>query len=115
MVEICGGEARASHIAVRRHLHAGPNFDLVTMIDLTDPKHQHDTMTFIVNNDVFVAVMAPVCGPFGPLGRLNEHIPIIGALGKRDVYASAEVWTCEACLKRWPRERGHTMIQGECR
>eukprot|EP00969_Alexandrium_andersonii_P289303 12787476-Alexandrium_andersonii.AAC.1 len=28
LAEICGGEGRASHVAVRRHMPAGPNFDL---------------------------------------------------------------------------------------
>ena len=34
IAEICGGEARTSQLVVRRHLAAGPNFDLVTDVDL---------------------------------------------------------------------------------
>eukprot|EP00969_Alexandrium_andersonii_P082721 3647051-Alexandrium_andersonii.AAC.1 len=29
IAEICGGEGRSSTIAARRHMHTGPNFDLV--------------------------------------------------------------------------------------
>ena len=36
IVEICGGEARTSTLAVRRHLRVGPNYDLVTNVDLND-------------------------------------------------------------------------------
>ena len=31
-------------------------------------------MQYIEANEDYVAVMAPVCGPFGPLGRLNRSI-----------------------------------------
>ena len=74
IIEICGGEALASQIAVRRRLDTGPNFDLITQCDLTDPYHQRCTMDYITSNKVLVAVMAPACGPFGPLGVLNEKL-----------------------------------------
>ena len=47
LVEICGGEARASQVAVRRRLKTGPNFDLITMVDLTLPQHQKETQAFM--------------------------------------------------------------------
>ena len=37
MCELCGGEARATTVAVRRRLETGKNFDLVTHVDLNDP------------------------------------------------------------------------------
>ena len=40
IVEICGGEARTSTPALRRHLRAGFNFDLVCNVDLNDTEHQ---------------------------------------------------------------------------
>ena len=40
MCELCGGEARATTVAVRRRLKTGENFDLVTHVDLNDPKVQ---------------------------------------------------------------------------
>ena len=58
----------------RRKLNSGPNFDLITMIDLTDRLHRTDTMNQIDAHLVLVGVMAPVCGPFGPPGQLNERI-----------------------------------------
>ena len=30
-------------------------------------------------------------------------------------YGEPVIWSCEACLTRWPRERGHTVVQGECK
>ena len=38
--EFCGGEARTSAVAIRRHLSAGRNFDLVTHTHLGDPGEQ---------------------------------------------------------------------------
>jgi len=35
--ELCGGEGRTTQVAVRRRLHAGRNFDLVTGVDLGNP------------------------------------------------------------------------------
>ena len=40
MCELCGGEARATTVAVRRRLKTGKNFDLVTHVDLNDPNVQ---------------------------------------------------------------------------
>ena len=40
IVEVCGGEARTSSLAGRRHLKAGENFDLVTDVDLNDEIQQ---------------------------------------------------------------------------
>ena len=74
LIEICGGHARASQVAVRRNLKTGPNFDLITMVDLTERRHQEGTMNYIDAREVLVAVMAPVYDPIGPLGKLNKHI-----------------------------------------
>ena len=46
VVEICGGEGRIGLIAVRRHLTAGQNFDLLTKYDLNDPKEQEATLVY---------------------------------------------------------------------
>ena len=64
LVEICGGGARASQVAVRRRLNTLPHFDLVTLVDLTLPHHQQDTQALIHATYALVVIMAPVCGPF---------------------------------------------------
>ena len=40
IVEVCGGTARTSRIAIRKHLKVGCNFDLVTDCDLNDTQQQ---------------------------------------------------------------------------
>ena len=40
IVEFCGGEGRATKIAIRRRLRTGRNFDLVTNADLGKPSDQ---------------------------------------------------------------------------
>jgi hypothetical protein len=71
---VCEGEARATKLATRRRLSTGKNFDLVAGFDLTKTKdRQYGLMYFKVSN-VLVAIMAPICGPFGPLGYLNQSI-----------------------------------------
>ena len=47
MCELCGGEARATTVAVRRRLKTGKNFDLVTHVDLNDPKVQRQVRKYI--------------------------------------------------------------------
>ena len=71
MVEICGGEARTSTIAVRRHLRAGPNYDLVTNVDLKDVEHQAAVIHYFRTHRPLVAVMAPTCKPFGRWATFN--------------------------------------------
>ena len=74
IAEVCGGEARATQLGVRRRLRTGRNFDLVTDFDLTNSKDAHFAYQYFVKNDVLVAVMAPVCGPYGPISTLTQHM-----------------------------------------
>ena len=74
IAEVCGGEGRTSSIAIRRRLRSGRNLDLVHGCDLTKPEVRQAGYNYFKNNRVLVAVMAPVCGPFGPLSHLNWHL-----------------------------------------
>ena len=65
IVELCGGEARTSQIAVRRRLRVCPNFDLVVGINLNDPAVQRNVLNYLNVQEVCATVMAPTCGPFG--------------------------------------------------
>ena len=47
IAELCGGVARATTLAVRRSLRAGPNFDLITGVDLNNRKDQELTKKYI--------------------------------------------------------------------
>jgi hypothetical protein len=71
MVEICGGVARTSTIAVRRRLRTGANFDLVTDWDLNDPKQQAEVKRYFRKFQPLVAIMGPTCKPFGKLANYN--------------------------------------------
>ncbi len=72
--EICGGEGRATQIGVRHRLRTGPNFDLVCDCDLTKKKDQESCFSFFRRHRVLVAVMAPICGPYGPMSNLNWYL-----------------------------------------
>ena len=74
LAELCGGEARTTKLAIRRRLRAGPNFDLVTHVDFNKPQDQANTRHYFQDNEALALVMAPTCGPFGPLGRANRRI-----------------------------------------
>ena len=67
MCELCGGEARATTVAVRRRLKTGKNFDLATHVDLNDPKVQRQVRQYIDDNEVLVVVMGPTCRTLGTL------------------------------------------------
>ena len=74
IAELCGGVARATTLAVRRSLRAGPNFDLITGVDLNNRKDQDLTKKYIDKHHVLVVEMAPTCGPFGPMGRFVKYV-----------------------------------------
>eukprot|EP00969_Alexandrium_andersonii_P329804 14574581-Alexandrium_andersonii.AAC.1 len=40
IADICGGEGRSSTVAAQRHMHIGPNFDLVLGVDLARRENQ---------------------------------------------------------------------------
>ena len=52
IAELCGGVARATTLAVRRSLRAGPNFDLITGVDLNNCKDQEFMKKFIDKHHV---------------------------------------------------------------
>ena len=70
--ELCGGEGRATKLAVRRHLSGGRNFDLVTGFNLNSRADQAAAANYIGKHNVLVVVMAPTCGPFGPMSHLSK-------------------------------------------
>ncbi len=71
LAEICGGEARTTQIGIRRHLKCGSNFDLVTNFDLTVKHQRMRAWQYFEQNTVLCVIMAPVCGPYGPMSNLN--------------------------------------------
>ena len=74
IAEICGGEARTTHLGIRRHMRCGPNFDIVTGFDLCNVSTAKEAFNFFVKYEVFVAVMAPECGPYGPMSNFDVII-----------------------------------------
>ena len=79
--ELSGGEARTTTVAVRRHLQAGRNLDLVTQADLGDPEVQQTAMRYLLGNEVQVLLMAPSCRTFGspPQRSINRSTTTTGA------------------------------------
>ena len=67
LAEVCGGQGRASQLAVRRRLRAGENFDSVTHTDLAKPRDAAAAFAYFQNNTVYSAVMALTTSP--ALGR----------------------------------------------
>ena len=74
IAELCGGIARAITLAVRGSLRAGPNFDLITGVDLNNRKDQELAKKYIDKHHVLVVVMAPACGPFGLMGSFVKYV-----------------------------------------
>ena len=74
IAEVCGGEARTTQLAVRQKYKTGPSFDLVCDIYLTKYGYAQKAYYFFDRNTVLVAVMAPICACFGPMGHMNWEI-----------------------------------------
>ena len=74
IVEICGGAARTSYIAIRRRLKVGENFDIICGFDINTSKDQKLVEEYFVTYQPLVSVMSPMCRPFGPMSNVNyEH------------------------------------------
>ena len=71
IVEICGGQGLTSFLCVKRRLRSGHCFELITGANLTDPAVQAKVIGYLDVAKPLILVMAPVCTPFGPLGRRN--------------------------------------------
>ena len=93
IVEIMGGEGRCSKIAIRRSLTFGKNVDIVTGSDLRLPSEQAALRAYVATYRPTVVIMAPLCTPFGPLGRFNEQINYEGW------YRSYEDWVPLAFIR----------------
>ena len=87
IVEICGGDARPSQIAVRRQMPSGENFDLRNGYNLNDKRRQDAVWEYFKRCRPLVAVMAPTCTPFGPMSHLNYQINYDGWLRSYDLAA----------------------------
>ena len=72
LVEICGGQGLTSHILVKRRLRSGHNFELLTGTDLRQRRNQLKVLEYLKLSKPLVVLMAPICRPFSPLGRLNR-------------------------------------------
>ena len=59
---------------IRRRLRTGKNFDIVSGCDLRDPREQHALLQYVEWYEPFMVIMAPMCTPFGPIGRFNRAI-----------------------------------------
>ena len=74
IVELCGGEGLTTQMCVRRKLTGGHNFEILTGTDLTDEEVQRSVLEYLKLAKPLAVIMAPRCGPFGPLGRFNQAI-----------------------------------------
>lgn len=72
--EVCGGSARTSTIAFRKHLNVGRNFDLIANVDLNNAVDQQLVMQYFIDHKPLVAIMSPRCSPFGSHSNLNNKI-----------------------------------------
>ena len=75
IAELCGGVARATTFAVRRSLRTcWSSFDLIIGVDLNNRRDQELTKKYLDKHHVLVVVLAPTCGPFGPMGRFVKYV-----------------------------------------
>eukprot|EP00971_Amphidinium_carterae_P329043 6461287-Amphidinium_carterae.2 len=71
-MEVCGGAAETTKIAVKLGLVAGKNHDLVAGIDLNEPREQQKLYNYIRTHRPLCIVMSPTCRPFGGWSHFNR-------------------------------------------
>ena len=100
IVELCGGEGLTTFMCHKRHLRTGANFELITGVDLTDPQAQRMVRQYLDMTKPRVAVMGPICGPFGPLGNRNRvlhHDAWLEALQDSSSFSPILRRSCSMC------------------
>ena len=108
IMEVCGGEARVTQVAFRRHLKTGKNFDLVAGLDLTDKKTIEELWQYVKQYKPLVIVMAPVCTSFGSLSHLNKVINPVSWMKSRKI--GGRIASLCAQLALWQVEHGNHFI-----
>ena len=73
IMEIFGGAAGVTKMALRFKLQNGGNYDLVTGWDLTQPTQQHEMLKQIGQMQPMMIVMGPPCTSFGSLAAINKQ------------------------------------------
>eukprot|EP00971_Amphidinium_carterae_P058290 1152997-Amphidinium_carterae.1 len=71
ILEICGGNAGVTKLALRRRWPCGRNMDLCTGVDLTNPKQRHQVIQYTRMHRPYIVVAAPPCTAFGAWSRYN--------------------------------------------
>eukprot|EP00971_Amphidinium_carterae_P039990 785004-Amphidinium_carterae.3 len=72
VVELCGGSAMTTSLAVKAGFSGGRNFDLLVGINLNDPRQQQRMWDYFRTTSPLLAVMAPTCRPFGGWSHYNR-------------------------------------------
>ena len=72
VMELFGGEAGTTRIALRRRLRTAENFDLSTGADLTDKKVQRILYEYVEQHQPLVVVMGPPCTAFASWSNCNR-------------------------------------------
>ena len=69
LLEVFGGEAGVTRIAVRKRLVSGGNFDLVTGCNLLDKNQREALFRLIKSLSPLVVIMGPPCTAFSAWSR----------------------------------------------
>ncbi len=76
ILEIFGGEAGTSKVALRRRLRTGKNVDVVTGTDLTVPDNVRQLEAYISRHKPLIVIGGPPCSSFASWSRYNRvHHP----------------------------------------
>ena len=84
-VELFGGSAGVTKIAIRRNLKGGRNFDIVAGCDLHDPQQVSALIRYFAVHKPLVLVMGPPCTPFGPWAEYNKRFNYEGWRRSMDI------------------------------
>eukprot|EP00971_Amphidinium_carterae_P325069 6455158-Amphidinium_carterae.2 len=72
LVELFGGKAGCTSLAVRRNLHALQNIDLCCGVDISDARTRHEVYQLLKLRKPLVVITAPPCTAFSGWARLNR-------------------------------------------
>lgn len=61
VMELCGGQGSVARVSIRRRLRAGPNVDLVTGTDFSDPAEANKLIDFIEKYKPELVAAGPPC------------------------------------------------------
>ena len=110
LLEVFGGEAGVSRIAIRKRLQTGKNIDVVTGTDLTDPAEARKLLKFLDDWRPEVIILGPPCTAFSAWSKCNRSRNAATYRASRIIGEKLAELTAEICMRQLEKSQ-HFIVE----